>query len=60
MSAYAHLCVRCKHVASDHRLIPDAPSIEGPYAYLRCDCQANQSDEWRPLTRAEFDQLEVS
>src|SRR5262249_48054339 len=51
--ATIHECVNCPHLATRHRLAPDAPSIEGPYVCLECGCAMMRSDETRRITWAQ-------
>lgn len=51
MAVYAYICNRCDHPVAEHRLMPDAPSVEGPYACRLCDCEMKQSDPQRAVDR---------
>lgn len=46
---FAYVCTLCSHLATQHRLIPSAADVAGPYActYEGCGCQITQST---PLT----------
>lgn len=54
MSVYAYVHTSCRHLSSEHRLVSGAPSVDGPYACMRCDCMMSQSDPQHGLSRAQF------
>lgn len=42
MSVYAYVCTLCHHLATDHRLTPEAASVvDGPYV-CNCGCEIDQ------------------
>jgi hypothetical protein len=57
MAVYTHLCARCGHPVTGHRLVVGADSIAGPYRcyFSECECRVMQSDPAHPIRKADFD-----
>jgi hypothetical protein len=62
---FAYTCEKCDHLATEHRLDPSAPDIDGPYVCLAtiedspegltCWCDMRRGDPVVPLGKQQYD-----